>query len=197
MGLGAMVNRCISLWAVIVIGLLLAGCYTDYGPIAVEPDPIAAPATASYFQLGDRVTVTVYGEPNLSGVYDVNPRGNLDLPLIGSVRAVGRTPTEIERTIEGRYKGGKFLEEPHVTLAVVDYRPVYVFGEVGRPGSFPYRTGLNALTIVTEAGGLTYRGSRSSVLIQHAHEPAWTEYPLLSSVTILPGDLVRVPERYY
>ena len=95
-----MIKRCIFLGVVIAIGLALAGCYTDYGPVAVEPTPVAAPVEASVMQLGDRVTVTVYGEPNLSGVYDVNPTGNMDLPLIGSMRVVGRTPTEVERAIE-------------------------------------------------------------------------------------------------
>jgi polysaccharide export outer membrane protein len=70
-------------------------------------------------------------------------------------------------------------------------------GEIAKPGSYTYRTGLKALTAVTEAGGLTYRGSRSTILIQHAGEPTWTKYPLISSVTILPGDLIRVPERYF
>jgi protein involved in polysaccharide export with SLBB domain len=193
----AMIKNCISVGAVIVVGLLLAGCYTDFGPVAGEPDPIPPPSLGSSLQLGDRITVTVYDEPNLTGVYDVNPAGNLDLPLIGAVKAVGRTPAELERTITDRYKGGKFLEEPKVTIAVVEYRPVYIFGEVAKPGSYPYRTGLNALTAVTEAGGLTYRGRKDSILIQHSGEPAWTEYPLLSSVTVLPGDIIRVPERYY
>jgi len=192
-----MIKRCVFLGLLAGLGLLLTGCYADFGPVGGDPTPIITPAAAYHLQLGDRVTVTVYDEPNLSGVYDVNPTGSLDLPLIGSVRAVGQTPVEVERVVEGRYKGGKFLEAPHVTITVVEYRPVYIFGEVARPGSYPYRTGLNALSMVTEAGGLTYRGSRSSVLIQHAGELAWTEYPLLASVTILPGDLVRVPERYF
>ena len=180
-----------------LVGLLLAGCYTDFGPVASEPDPIPPPAVGSFLQLGDRVTVTVYGETDLTGVYDVNANGNLDLPLIGSVKAVGRTPTELKRIIADRYKRGKFLDDPKVTVAVVQYRPVYIFGEVAHPGPIPYFSGLNLLTAVTTAGGLTYRGDKSTVLIQHAGDPAWTESPLLSSVTVLPGDIVRVRERYF
>jgi polysaccharide biosynthesis/export protein len=192
-----MINRSVSLGAICAIGLLLAGCYTDYGPVAGEPAPIPPPVAGGFLQLGDRVTVTVYDEPNLSGVFDVNPAGNLDMPLIGPVTAVGRTPTELAHAIADRYKRGKFLEEPKVNIAVVAYRPVYIFGEVGRAGPITYQPGLNALTAITTAGGLTYRGSRSTILIQHAGDTAWTEYPLLSSVTILPGDVIRVPERYY
>jgi protein involved in polysaccharide export with SLBB domain len=192
-----MINRYLSLAAAVAIGLLLGGCYTDFGPVAAEPTPPPPPSGASFLQLGDRATITVYDEPNLSGVYDVTPSGNFNLPLIGAVKAVGHTPAELERIIASRYRAGKFLDEPKVTVAVVDYRPVYVFGEVLKPGAYPYRNGLNALTLVTEAGGLTYRGSRSSVLIQRSGAQVWNEYPLVSSVTILPGDLIRIPERYF
>jgi protein involved in polysaccharide export with SLBB domain len=192
-----MIRRCVALGAIVVLGLLLAGCYTDFGPVADTPSPIPPPAVGSYLQLGDRVTVTVYGEPDLTSVYQIDPNGNLDLPLIGTVRAAGRAPADLERTIAERYKAGHFLDQPKVTISVVEYSPIYIFGEVAHPGQFPYRTGLNAIAAVTEAGGLTYRGSTSSILIQHAGQQAWTEYPLVSSVTILPGDLVRVPERYF
>src|SRR3974390_310590 len=123
-----MIKSCKSFGAVIVIGLLLAGCYTDFGPVAIEPTPVPPPSAGFVLELGDRVTVTVYEETNLSGVYDVNPAGNLDLPLIGAVKAAGRTPPELERIIAERYKSGKFLDAPKVTVTVVEYRPIYVFG---------------------------------------------------------------------
>ena len=192
-----MIKISFSLGAIVAIGLLLAGCYTDYGPIAAVPDPIPPPVVGSTLQLGERLTVTVYGEPDLTGVYDIAPTGNLDLPLIGTVRAVGHTATELEHVVADRYKNGHFLEAPKVTIAVLQYTPIYIFGEVEKPGQYTYRTGLDAIGAVTEAGGLTYRGSRSSILIQHLGEPTWTTYPLLSSITILPGDHIRVPERYY
>lgn len=192
-----MIRRCVTLGAIVGLSLTLAGCYTDFGPVADAPTPNPPQVVGSSLQLGDRVTVTVYGETDLTSVYQVGPNGNLDLPLIGTVKAAGRTPAELERVITERYKNGHFLDQPKVTVAVVEYSPIYIFGEVARPGEFPYRTGLNAIAAVTEAGGLTYRGSKSSILIQHAGQQAWTKYPLLSSVTILPGDLIRVPERYF
>ena len=117
--------------------------------------------------------------------------------MIGPVRAVGRTPRQLEQIIAERYKTGKFLSEPQVNISVVSYEPVYIFGEVVKPGTYPYRSGMDLLALVTTAGGLTYRGKRDTVLIQHSGDPAWTEYPLLASVTVLPGDHIRVPERYY
>jgi protein involved in polysaccharide export with SLBB domain len=196
-GLWAMISRFISLGSILAIGLMLAGCYRDFGPVVSEPQPLPGPVTPTSIQVGDRLTITVYGEPNLTGVYDVTPGGFIDLPLIGNVRAVDRTYSQLEREIEDRYSRGKFLQEPKVTIAVVEYRPIYVFGEVAKPGSYPYRAGLNVLTALTTAGGLTYRSSREKIYLQRSGEQVWNEYPQLSSVTIMPGDLIRVPERFY
>ena len=192
-----MFNRFVSLGAILLFGLLLAGCYRDFGPVVAEPQPLPPPLTATHIQVGDRLTVTVYDEPNVSGVYDVTPSGVVNLPLIGAVTAAGKTTAELQREIAERYSAGKFLQEPKVTIAVVEYRPIYIFGEVAKVGPVPYKPGLNLLTAITEAGGLTYRGSRDKVYLQRSGEQVWNEYPQLSSVTIMPGDLIRIPERYY
>jgi polysaccharide export outer membrane protein len=111
------------------------------------------------------------------------------------MRAAGRTRAEIEREITRRY--GDKLQEPQVTVEVVEFRPFYVMGEVLNPGRYPYHSGLNVLTATSTAGGLTYRASRSTVLVQHSGEDVWREFPMTASVLISPGDLIRVPERYF
>ena len=192
-----MIKRILSLGLVLAIGVLLSGCYRDFGPVVAEPEPLPPPLVTTHLQIGDRLTVTVYNEPTLTGVYDVTPAGSVVMPLIGQIRAVGRSTTELGHVLTDRYRSGKFLEDPKITVTVVEYRPFYIFGEIAKPGSFPYRPGLNVLTAVTEAGGLTYRGSKDTVLIQRAGQQVWNEYPLLSSVEVMPGDLIRIPERYF
>ena len=56
---------------------------------------------------------------------------------------------------------------------------------------------MNVLSAMAMAGGPTYRASRSNILIQRAGTTELREYPLDTTVSILPGDLVRVPERYF
>lgn len=192
-----MLKRVFGLWGIILLSLTVAGCYRDYGPVVAEPDPLPPPLVATHLQIGDQLTVNVYNEPTLTGVYTVTPSGTIEVPLIGSVRAVGLTSTELGNIIANRYVRGKFLQEAKVTITVVQYRPIYIFGEVVKPGAYPYTPGLNVLAAVTEAGGLTYRGRKDTVLLQRAGEHVWNEYPLISSVTVLPGDLIRIPERYF
>ncbi len=193
-----MFGKFIRLAAILAIGLQVAGCYTDYGPVSAEPEPIAAPTVvANVLQSGDALKVTVYGEEALTGQYTITPDGNIIMPLVGSIKAAGRTRTELQREITNRYASGKFLQEPQVTVDVLSFRPIFVAGETLRPGAYPYSSGLNVLTAITLAGGPTYRASKTTVYIQHAGETVWQEYPLAASVTIAPGDLIRLPERYF
>jgi protein involved in polysaccharide export with SLBB domain len=183
--------------AIVAMGLQLAGCYTDFGPVVTEPEPINPTAVAARLETGDKLRVGIYGEDALTGVYEINPAGSVTMPLIGAIRAAGRTRAELERDITSAYRSGNFLQDPKVTVAVVEFRPYFIMGEAANPGQFPYRSGLNVLTAISTAGGLTYRASRSTVLIQHAGQKEWLEYAMTANVLIAPGDLIRIPERYF
>ena len=193
-----MIRRLWGFAAIVAVGLQVGGCYTDFGPVAAVPEPTSHLGTvANRLQAGESLRVVIYGEEALTGTYVVNPAGDIIMPLIGRTKAAGLTKSELEREITSRYAAGKFLQEPKVTVDVTSYRPIYILGETLRPGAYPYSAGLNVLTAITIAGGPTFRGSRNSVFIQHAGETVWNEYPLTAAVAIAPGDLIRVPERYF
>lgn len=194
-----MIFRYARLASVLLLGLLLTGCYTDYGPVEVITTPVSPSAAglAGFLEPGEKLKITVYGEDALSGDYDINPSGYISMPLIGSVKAAGHTPVQFGRILEERYRGGKFLQEPHVNVAVVTFNPFYVLGEVTTPGEYPYRIGLTVQAAAAMAGGFTYRASRSVVLIRHAGGDVWKEYSLTEPVPIAPGDLIRIPQRYF
>jgi protein involved in polysaccharide export with SLBB domain len=213
--------RRLSTWAVAwAIGLLVSGCYTDFGPVvpgdvgeAMAPSPLnparGSDVTGSIpgarqnriqageyrIQAGDKVRVIVYGEDTLNGLYEVSPSGMLSLPLIGTINAAGRSRAGLEEQIANRYSA--FIKDAKVTLSVIEYRPFYVMGEVLRPGKYPFESGLTAMSAITTAGGLTYRADRSVVLVQRSGEDVWHSYPLTGDVSVGPGDVVRVPERYF
>lgn len=192
-----MISKYVRLAGGLLIGLLLAGCYTDYGPVEVATAPVS-PVEAAFTAIlatGEKIKVTVYGEDALTGEYDISPNGYVSMPLIGMVKAVGHTPSEFGRILEGKFR--KFLQEPHVNVAVVTYKPFYVLGEVLTPGEYPYRSDLTVQAAAAMAGGFTYRASRSVVLIRHTRDDIWREYPLTEPVPIAPGDVIRIPERYF
>jgi protein involved in polysaccharide export with SLBB domain len=191
--------KCLRLAIALLAGLQLAGCYTDYGPVEVGtgPSSYSGASVASLLQPGEKVKITVYGEEALTNDYDINPAGYVAMPLIGSIRAAGRSQTDFGKDVADRYRRGGFLQDPHVTVAIVQFKPFYVLGEASAPGEYPFRSGLNVHTAVAMAGGFTYRASRSYVLIRHAGDEVWKEYSLAEPVPIAPGDLIRVPERYF
>ncbi len=184
---------------VLLAALELAGCYTDFGPVEVGTGvgSLSGASVASLLQPGEKLKITVYGEENLTADYDITPAGYVTMPLIGAIRAAGRSQSQFGSDIADRFRRGGFLQDPHVTVAIVQFKPFYVLGEATTPGEYPFRSGLNVHTAVAMAGGFTYRASRSYVLIRHAGDEVWKEYPLAEPVPIAPGDLIRVPERYF
>lgn len=193
-----LIMKAVLRWsAILLIGLQLGGCITDYGPVDTDSVPVPPNAVASKLQTGDELKVIVFGEDQLSGIYEISPAGTVIMPLIGAIPAVGRTRAEVEHEITRAYANGKFLQEPKITVSVTTFRPIYVFGEVGQPGKYPYTNGTDVLTAIATAGGFTYRASKTSVLIRHAGDEVWQEFSLAAPVLIEPGDLIRVPERYF
>jgi protein involved in polysaccharide export with SLBB domain len=194
-----MIDKCLRLAILIFAGLQLAGCYTDYGPVEVGGGlgPTSGSEVATLLQSGERLKITVYGEDALTAEYDVNPAGFVVMPLIGSIKAAGRSQSEFGKDIANKYLRGGFLQDPHVTVAIVQFKPFYVLGEATTPGEYPFRSGLNVHSAVAMAGGFTYRASRTYVLIRHVGDEVWKEYSLAEPVPIAPGDLIRVPERYF
>jgi protein involved in polysaccharide export with SLBB domain len=186
--------------AMFVMGVscLLAGCNSPAttGSIDLRQAPIATSGGALKLQGGDKIKVIVFGEEHLTGEYEIDPAGDVSLPLAGTVHAAGLTKPELEKALAKKFSG-EYLRNPKVTVDIASFRPFYVLGEVAKPGEQPYKSGLNVMSALAVAGGPTYRASGSKVMIQRAGESAMREYPLDTSVPIYPGDLIRVPERYF
>jgi protein involved in polysaccharide export with SLBB domain len=182
--------------AMFAVAFLISGCAGD-SISEVEKQSLAAAAnTAPKLQAGDKIKVTVFGENQLSGDYQLDQVGQVSLPLAGTVQAQGLTQSELEQALAKKFRS-EYLRNPKVTVTIATLQPYYVMGEVEKPGEFPYRSGLNVLTALAIAGGPTYRASRSTVQIQRRGEPSMRDYPISVSVPVLPGDVIKVPERYF
>jgi protein involved in polysaccharide export with SLBB domain len=190
------VPRVLVCIVVLAVALQLSGC-AGASLNEAEQQALAHAATAApKVQPGDRIKVVVFGEDKLSGDYDIDQSGQISLPLAGTVEAKGLTQAELEQALAKKLRS-EYLKNPKVTVTITSLQPYYVVGEVGKPGEFPYRSGLNVLTAIAIAGGPTYRASRSAVKIQRRGETTMTEYPISASVPVLPGDVISVPERYF
>jgi polysaccharide export outer membrane protein len=123
---------------------------------AWSTDLAEAQSTASKtyrISAGDKIGVSVFGQPDLSGEATVDQGGNIKLPLIGDVRAVDLTLTELEGSIAQALTPG-YVRNPTVTARIAEYSPIYVLGLVRTPGLYPYREGLSVLAAIARAGGI-------------------------------------------
>lgn len=160
--------------------------------------PASAPAQPADYVLGsaDKVRVTVYGEPSLSGEFFISGSGVMSLPLIGEIKAGGMTLGQFQGAVQKALSDG-YLKDPRVSAEVLTFRPFYILGEVEKPGTYPYTAGLTVLNAVATAGGFTYRADKKSVWIKHNGETTEQKSELTPSIVVAPGDTIRLGERFF
>lgn len=171
------------------------------GPVAarsVAPAPDGAAPPVYTLGTSDQLHIIVYGEDKLTGDYTVGSDGTVAMPLIGNVPASGRTVMEVQTAIVAALAQGYVLE-PHVSVQMLNYRPFYILGEINKPAQYPYVEQMTVTEAVATAGGYTYRANKRAVYIRHKGEPIERRYELSGgkAVWIMPGDTVRVGERYF
>ena len=145
---------------------------------------------------GDKVRVTVFGQEDLSGEFDVDAAGMLSLPLIQAVPAQGLTPQQVEKEIATKLEPD-FLRNPRVNVEVLTYRPFYIYGEVLKPGGYPYVNEMTVHNAIALAGGFTYRARTSYVIIRRTKDGKVIEEEAKLDAKVAPGDVIEVRERYF
>jgi protein involved in polysaccharide export with SLBB domain len=184
-----------------LIGLaLICAVLTACGPALDQlPSAGAAPslsaAPAQEYTLGseDKIRLTVFGEEQLSGELQVDSSGSVSMPLVGEVRAGGLTLRQFEAAVAAKLKQG-YLQDPKVSAEVVNFRPIYVIGEVKKPGQYPFVSNMTLQKAVALAEGYTYRANESSAEIVRAGRKFRADGAM---TPLLPGDEIRILERYF
>jgi len=169
-----------------------------------QPSPIVPQASRAVvvnddsYRLGagDKMKITVYGEQDLSGEFLVSANGQVQFPLVGEVKAADLTAQEFAKALTAEL-GAKYLRDPKVSIEIQNYRPFYIIGEVNKPGEYPYESGLSLHGAVALAGGFTYRANDSNVYIRRVGSDAETSMRVTGQIKIYPGDVVRIPERFF
>lgn len=180
--------------AVLGAAMLAAGCATT----ATGGGDSFAERVVGPYQLGggDQLRIIVFDEETLSGEFFIDGTGVVSMPLIGEVEAMGKTVREFARDLEATLAGG-YLNNPRVSVEVINYRPYYILGEVTTPGEYPYTDGLTVMNAVATAEGFTYRADERRVYIRSAGEREEREFLLSSETPVLPGDTLRIGERFF
>jgi protein involved in polysaccharide export with SLBB domain len=162
---------------------------------------------ASTLGPGDVVEIRVYQEPELSGLYQVGPEGDVVFPLCQHVPVSGLTPNGAAERLRDCL-AAKYMRSPQVSVLVKEYnsKKVFVFGEVQKPGTFVFEDGMSIVQAVTLAGGFTKTAAQNSTSVtrrvngQEVKVKVQVQDIALGrapNFTLEPGDIVYVPESLF
>jgi polysaccharide export outer membrane protein len=173
---------------------LMAACSTPAD--SLPPIPAAAPGEY-HLGAGDQVRIITFSDEQLTGEFRVADDGNIALPLLGPVKAAGLTTAQLEGVVAQNLREKNLYKDPSVSVEVIAYRPVFVLGEVNRPGQFPFQPGMTVVTAIAVAGGFTYRAIDDKFTIVRNAEGKSVEGSATRQTPVRPGDVITVYERRF
>jgi len=139
----------------------------------------------------------MYGDQDLTGTFTVNDGGNIAISLLGSVPAQGLTVDGLADAIGKELRVKNLFRDAKITVEIVTYRPIYILGEVTRPGRYPFEPGMTVLTAVAVAGGFTYRAITDYASVLRVNGDSATESKAQRQTLIRPGDVITIYERIF
>lgn len=196
MAFGAITFRRPATWALalpLLFGMAIPAAAQD----SEVPAPVSAAMPGYVLGTGDKVKISVFGEPKLDGEYVVSSTGIISFPLIGNIPATGQTVEALQESIRSKLAAG-YLKDPRVSTEVLNYRPFYILGEINKPGEYPFVNGITVQQAVAMAGGFGYRANTRRVFIKRALDTSERPVEIKGkAVMLMPGDTIRVGERFF
>lgn len=166
--------------------------------------PLVTIAANNNYIIGesDSLEVSIWGEQTLSRQITVRPDGLISLPLIGEIKAEGKTPVELQGIIEQALS--KFIKDPKCVVIVLEpkSKQIYVDGQVINPGQFILDKDIYFSQIISLAGGFTEFASKGSITILRTdgdkRVPIKADYNKIikgkkPDIKLMPGDTIVVP----
>ncbi len=160
---------------------------------------------------GDTLEIYVRNNPDITSTVPVRPDGRISIPLVQSMMAAGKTPTELAQDLEKAL--ARYIREPLVTVVVQKFvgsyqQQVRVVGQAVTPKAILYRSGMTLLDVMIDVGGLTkYADGNDAKIIRHLGDGREKTIPVkLGSlmngdvkynVAMRPGDILIIPESVF
>jgi polysaccharide export outer membrane protein len=191
----------------ILCALLLLVSLTD-GSMAASGPAAPSPTAPDNYILGpgDQIEINVFGEPDLTRMVTIKPDGVIALPLINQVTAAGKTAAQLEVELTKKY--ARYLKTPSVAVLVRQFRmnPVYVMGEVSKPGRYDLIYDMTFLDALTLAGGATDKANLDGAQLVRVENGKSKAIPIKANqmiqgkaqtpnLKLQTGDLIYVPRR--
>jgi polysaccharide biosynthesis/export protein len=146
---------------------------------------------------GDVVRLITFGEDSLTGEFRVSDSGTIALPLVGPVKAAGLSTDQLAKRVGESLTKANLLKSPSVSVEIIAYRPIFVLGEVSKPGQYPYQPGMTVVTAAAVAGGFTYRAIDDYASVVRTQDGVAVEGKAYRQSFVQPGDVITVLERRF
>lgn len=162
----------------------------DIAPDAGDNDPYL-------LNPGDHLRIFVFNVDELSGEFRVSGAGNITLPLIGEIYTEGLDKHALQNIITQKLINGGYFNDPKVTVEVIALQPFYILGEVKNPGSYEYHSDMDIFKAIAVAGGYTPRAAKKKIIIIRRIHDEKVEILANETTPILPGDSIKVKQRFF
>lgn len=175
----------------------------DQAKVEVDYDYLVGP--------GDSVEIFVWGNPELSDTFPVRPDGKITTRLVEDIPASGKSPSQLARDIEKAYS--EYVKSAVVSVIVngfvgIPTQQIRVIGEASEPLSVPFKKHMTVLDLMIATGGLTeFADGNKTVLIRRYYgkqemyglrlEDLVKDGDITANVTLMPGDIVIIPEAWF
>ena len=182
---------------------------------AADIDSQGAAGPSNEYTVGaqDVLEVTVFGESEISGKFEIEADGTFNFPMIGRVRGAGLTLRAIERELHRRLADG-YLQNPQVSVSVGQFRSqrIFVLGEVSKPGAYPLTAEMTLIEALATAGSVSNSAAHHVVILRGTRKAgddpanpgtaseviqvglgAFQNGSLVENAVLRDGDIVMVP----
>ncbi|HPG24394.1 MAG TPA: polysaccharide biosynthesis/export family protein [Myxococcota bacterium] len=209
-------RRASSLGRVALVGLVANGLACGWNPFAYWPaadpmaplPPVRVVGEAREYRIGvpDRLELTVWQHPDVSGELLVRRDGKVSVPLMGDIQAEGLTPLELADHIRAALSD--YIADPRVDIAVIEMRSQVasvIGGGILRSGQVELQRNTRVVDAIAAMGGLTPFAKKRRIRILRETPEGQVEYPFdysafirgnapASNILLEPGDTIIVPE---
>ena len=182
--------------------------------LALLSSTIRAEETGAEYRIGpgDRLQVFVWRNADVSATVPVRPDGKISTPLVEDMVAVGKTPSQLARDIEGVLQA--YIKSPKVNVIVEAFvgtfsDQVRVVGQAAQPRALPYRESMTLLDVMIEVGGLTaFAAGNRALVVRKAPDGSTNEIKVRladllddgvmeENIPVQAGDVVIIPESMF
>jgi polysaccharide export outer membrane protein len=170
---------------IIRVWAALAVLAISFGPLRAEDQIVTD------YRIGpkDLLELTVIGFQDLNRQYRVSEEGKISLPYLGELQVEGMTKSDLEKRLV-QLLGEKYLENPQVSVVIVEYqsRRVFLIGAVAKPGPYELMGRLTLLKLISQAGGLTADAGSEIVVMRQLPDGDKTSLKIPVEDLLLKGD---------